>query len=141
MVQATIATPTTNDTTIIADGQAPGSITPAFARQWNDSLASLPIGTTQTGSTYTFVLGDFGAQTLYNAAGAGTFTIPTNASVAFGVGTLLHFRQIGAGQLTIAGAGGVTVNTAASLLTRTQGSAGYAHQTAANTWFVDGDMQ
>jgi hypothetical protein len=104
------------------------------------ALASLRIGTTQA-TSYTFVIGDFGLQTLYNASGAGTFTIPTNASVAFPVGTLLLFRQIGAGQLTIAGAGGVTVNTAMSLLTRANGSSGYAHQTAANTWYVDGDMQ
>lgn len=39
-------------------------------------------------------------------------TIPTNASVPFPIGTKLSFLQVGAGQATIAGDGGVTVNNA-----------------------------
>lgn len=115
------------------------SSTTSPIQQWVQSVVSSITPSAQT-TSYTFVLGDAGTRVRYNAAGAGTFTIPTNASVAFPVGTIIYFRQIGAGQLTIAGAGGVTVNTATSLTTRVQNSGGAIVQEAANVWFVDGDM-
>lgn len=43
-----------------------------------------------------------------NSAGAVTITIPTNATVAFPVGTILTYRQEGAGDITLAYSGGVT---------------------------------
>ena len=71
-------------------------------------------------------------------------TIPTNATTAFPVGTVLNFAQTGAGQVTVSGAGGVTLTsvgaTAATPKTRAQYSTGSAIQTAANAWLVIGDI-
>jgi hypothetical protein len=99
----------------------------------------------QTGTTYTFALTDANGTfvTLSNAAAIAA-TIPTNAAVAFPVGTILNFAQTGAGQVTIAGSATVTVTsvgaTAATPKTRVQYSAASAIQTSANNWLVIGDI-
>lgn len=67
----------------------------------------------QTGTTYTFVLTDDGKMVRGNNASAQTYTIPTNASVAFEIGTVILVEQQGAGIITIAPASGVTINTTA----------------------------
>jgi len=77
--------------------------------------------------------------TLSNAA-AITLTIPTNASVAYAVGTKIDFAQIGAGQVTVAGAGGVTVNATPGLKFRAQYSAATCIKTATDTWLLVGDL-
>jgi hypothetical protein len=73
-------------------------------------------------------------------ATAQTVTIPTNASVAFPVGTSLDILQTGAGQVTIAGAAGVTVNGTPGLKLRTQWSSATLFKRAENTWVVMGDL-
>jgi hypothetical protein len=73
-------------------------------------------------------------------ATAQTLTIPTNASVAFPVGTSLDILQTGAGQVTIAGASGVTVNGTPGLKLRTQWSSATLFKRAENTWVVMGDL-
>lgn len=99
----------------------------------------------QTGTTYTFVAADsFNTVVTLSNASAIAVTIPTNATTAFPVGTVLNFAQVGAGQVTVSGASGVTVvsvgATAASPKTRVQYSAGSAVQTSANNWLVFGDV-
>ena len=99
----------------------------------------------QTGTSYTFVAADANNTlvTLTNAS-AIAVTIPTNATTAFPVGTVLNFSQNGAGQVTVSGASGVTLTsvgaTATTPKTRAQYSAGSAIQTAANAWLVIGDI-
>ena len=57
---------------------------------------------TQTGTTYTPVLTDAWATVTLNNAGAIAVTIPTNASVAYPIGTEIYFMWLtGAGQPTI----------------------------------------
>lgn len=75
-----------------------------------------------------------------NKSTATTLTIPTNASVAYPVGTTLDIIQTGAGQVTIAGAGGVTVNATPGLKLRTQWSSATLLKRAENTWLVYGDL-
>ena len=98
----------------------------------------------QTGTTYTFVLTDNGKLVTASNASAQTYTIPLNSSVAYATGAQINLIQIGAGQVTIVGAGGVTVAsnaaTAASPKTRVQYSSGSAIQTSANNWLVIGDI-
>lgn len=100
---------------------------------------------TQTGTTYTTVLGD-GNNTLVtlNNASSIAVTIPTNASVAYPVGTILNFSSLGAGIATISGASGVTIvstgATAASPQIRAKYSSATAIQTSANNWIVAGDI-
>ena len=64
----------------------------------------------QVGTTYTTLIGDAGKLIRLDNAAAIALTIPTNASVAYPVGTVMYLRQVGAGAVTIGG-GGVTFNT------------------------------
>ena len=64
----------------------------------------------QTGTTYTLVIGDRGQIVTMSNASANTVTIPTNASVSFDTGSVVTVIQIGAGDTTVEGATGVTVN-------------------------------
>jgi hypothetical protein len=74
------------------------------------------------------------------SASATTLTIPTDATINYPVGTTLDIIQTGAGQVTIAGAGGVTVNATPGLKLRTQWSSATLLKRAANTWLVYGDL-
>jgi len=73
-------------------------------------------------------------------ATAQTVTIPTNATVAYPVGTSIDILQTGAGQVTIAGASGVTVNATPGLKLRTQWSSATLFKRATDTWVVMGDL-
>jgi Major tropism determinant N-terminal domain len=75
-----------------------------------------------------------------NKASAATITIPTNATVAYPVGTSIDILQTGAGQVTIAGASGVTVNGTPGLKLRTQWSSATLFKRATDTWVVMGDL-
>jgi hypothetical protein len=69
-----------------------------------------------------------------------TLTIPTNASVEYPVGTSIDVLQTSTGQVTIAGADGVTVNATPGLKLRTQWSSATLFKRAENTWVVYGDL-
>jgi hypothetical protein len=73
-------------------------------------------------------------------ATAQTLTIPTNATVAYPVGTSIDILQTGAGQVTIAGAVGVTVNATPGLKLRAQWSSATLFKRATDTWVVMGDL-
>ena len=98
----------------------------------------------QTGTTYTFVLSDNGKLVTASNASAQTYTIPLNSSVAYAVGAQINIIQIGAGQVTIQGAGGVTVasNGATSTAPKCRGqySAATLIKVATDTWYVIGDI-
>lgn len=74
------------------------------------------------------------------SSSAMTLTIPTDATLNFPVGTSIDILQTGTGQVTIAGAGGVTVNSTPGLKLRTQWSSATLFKRAANTWVVYGDL-
>jgi hypothetical protein len=95
----------------------------------------------QTGTTYTLVATDAGDVVTLTNGSAITVTVPTNASVAFPIGTQITLAQMGAGKVTVAGAAGVTVYSADSYLSlRTQYSSGTLIKTATNTWLLIGDL-
>ena len=71
---------------------------------------------------------------------AQTLTIPANSSVAYPVGTSIDVIQTGSGQVTIAGAGGVTVNATPGLKLRAQWSSATLFKRATDTWIVMGDL-
>jgi hypothetical protein len=101
----------------------------------------------QTGTTYTFVLADADNKlvTASNAAGQ-TYSIPTNATTAFPVGTQINLIQIGAGQVTVSAAtpGTTTVvstgATAASPKCRAQYSAMTLVKRDTDSWYAIGDI-
>lgn len=100
----------------------------------------------QSGTTYTFVLADgsaAGGNPLVTAsnASAQTYTVPTNASVAFPVGTQIDLMQQGAGKVTVAAAGGATINSkSANLSISAQYVAVSLVKTATDTWTLLGDL-
>jgi hypothetical protein len=94
----------------------------------------------QQAGAYTTVLTDRDKLVEVSSATGVTLTIPTNASVAYPVGTSIDILQTGAGQVTIAGAGGVTVNATPGLKLRTQWSSATIFKRAENTWVVYGDL-
>jgi hypothetical protein len=69
-----------------------------------------------------------------------TLTIPEDASVNFPVGTSIDILQTNTGQVTVAAAGGVTVNATPGLKLRTRWSSATLFKRAANTWVVYGDL-
>jgi hypothetical protein len=101
----------------------------------------------QTGTTYTFVLADADNKlvTASNAS-AQTYSIPTNANVAYPVGAQINIIAIGAGQVTINAvtSGTTTVlsngTTAAAPKLRVQYSSATCIKVATDTWYVIGDL-
>jgi hypothetical protein len=101
----------------------------------------------KTGTTYTFILGDANNEliTASNAA-AQTYSIPTNASVAFPIGAQINIIQIGAGQVTINAvtSGTTTVlstgATAATPKCRVQYSVATCIKAGTDLWYVTGDI-
>jgi hypothetical protein len=114
-----------------------GSVSPSTALTVN----------AQTGTTYTFVLTDSN-NTLVTAsnASAQTYSIPTNANVAYPIGSQINIIAIGAGQVTInavtSGTTTVLSNgaTAASPKLRVQYSSASCVKVATDTWYVIGDI-
>jgi hypothetical protein len=100
----------------------------------------LPLLNAQTGTTYTTVLLDAGKFVTLNNASAIALTVPAEASVNYAIGTSIDLAQIGAGQVTVAGAGGVTVNATPGLNFRAQYSAATLLKVASDSWLLVGDL-
>jgi hypothetical protein len=101
----------------------------------------------KTGTTYTFVLQDANNELITASnASAQTYSIPTNASVAFPIGAQINIIQIGAGQVTINAvtSGTTTVlsngTTAAAPKLRVQYSSATLIKVATDAWYVIGDL-
>ena len=96
----------------------------------------------QTGTTYTPVLTDqYQVLVTRSNASASTMTIPTNATVAFPVGTVITVLNKGVGLVSISGAVGVTILSAgavAAIPTLSQYKSCAIMQTSANNWYVVG---
>jgi len=98
-------------------------------------------------ATYTAVLTDADQKLVTMSVGsANDFQIPTNASVAFPIGSVINVIQIGAGQTTIKAvtSGTTTISsTGASAIApklRAQYSAASCIKVATDTWYVVGDI-
>ena len=101
----------------------------------------------KTGTTYTFALQDANNELITASnASAQTYSIPTNASVAFPIGAQINIIQIGAGQVTInavtSGTTSVLSNgaTAAAPKLRVQYSSATLIKVATDAWYVIGDI-
>ena len=115
-------------------------LTAAQMNQLQESVWELDT-TADTTTAYTLVLGDAGKYVTLSNAASITLTIPTNASVAFDVGTVVNVVQLGAGQVTIAGAVGVTVNSEGSKLKlKAQYAVASLLKTGTNTWVALGNL-
>lgn len=97
---------------------------------------------TQSGTSYTLALSDSGGLVERSNGSAQTLTVPTNASVAFPIGSVVMVSQTGAGALTINHAG-VTVNVGATWtkVLNEQWSVCTLIKTATDTWILSGDLE
>jgi hypothetical protein len=97
-------------------------------------------------ASYTAVLANNGQVVTMDNSSANTFSIPTNASVAFPIGTQINVLQIGAGQTTIQAvtSGTTTIQstgaTAAAPKLRARYSAATCLKAGTDLWYVFGDV-
>jgi hypothetical protein len=94
----------------------------------------------QTGTTYTVALTDHNRMVELNNAAAISVTVPTNATTAFPVGATITLLQTGAGQVTVSGAGGVTLDKTPGNKLRTQWSSATLIKRATDSWVLIGDL-
>jgi hypothetical protein len=110
-----------------------------------NSLPTFTVGTANT-ADYTAVLADqYQVLEIMDKATAIAFQIPTNASVAFPVGTALTVLNIGAGLCTISAvtSGTTTILSAGSTAaapTLAQYKSAVCIKTATDTWYVVGGI-
>ena len=110
-----------------------------------NSLVAFTVGTANT-TDYTAVLADsYQVLEVMNKATAIAFKIPTDASVAFPVGTALTVLNIGAGVCTISAVtpGTTTVLSAGAVAaspTLAQYKTAVAIKQSANVWYVVGGI-
>lgn len=96
---------------------------------------------TQTGTTYTLVIGDKDKMVTCNNASSITVTVPPSV---FSANDQVHVVQYGAGQVTFAQGSGVTIYSTGATTTapklRTNKSAATVICTASNTFLIVGDI-
>jgi hypothetical protein len=108
-----------------------------------NGLVAFTVGAAQTGD-YTAVIADaYQVVELMNKATAIAYKIPTNASVAFPIGTVLNILNIGVGACTISAVtpGTTTILSAgatAASPTLAQYKAAACIKTGTDTWYVVG---
>jgi hypothetical protein len=132
-----------DDTDLVKDG---ASAIRTVGNGFDDALAKLTLNA-QT-ATYTVVLTD-NRNTLVtmDVATANDFLIPTNANVAFPIGSVINVIQIGAGKTTIEAVtpGTTTISSTGATATapalRAQFSAASCIKVATDTWYVVGDIE
>jgi len=96
-------------------------------------------------AAYTVALADRDSLVEVSSASAVSVTIPLNSAAAFPVGTSIDILQTGAGQVSIVGTAGVTINatpqgTANTAKLRAQWSSATLFKRATDTWVVLGDL-
>ena len=139
---------TTGDVTVSINTAVTADLTTAQTLT-NKTLTSPKISLAYTAKTdnYTVADGDQNALFTMNAGTAKTFSIPTDATFNFAIGTQIHFAWItGAGQPSIAAvtSGTTTILSTGATSTapklRVANSAATAIKLAANSWLVVGDI-
>ena len=95
----------------------------------------------QTGTTYTLVVGDKDKMVQASNAAAITVTVPPSV---FSANDQIHVAQTGAGQVSFTQGSGVTITSAGATSSapklRTQNSAATVICTASNTFLIVGDI-
>jgi hypothetical protein len=113
--------------------------------QLNDAKINLAFDA-QTGTTYTVVLSDSNQVVTMNNAATNVLSIPTNASVAYPLGTQINVLQIGAGQTTISAvtSGTTTILSTAAVADAPKLRARYSSATCikadTDLWYIIGDI-
>jgi hypothetical protein len=101
--------------------------------------ASYSVVRTQSGTSYTLVLGDAGDYIQTTSTTAVTITVPTQASVTWAADTEIYFEQNNTGQITFVGASGVTINSSETLKTFARYSVVALKRVAEDVWTLTGE--
>lgn len=120
---------------------APGDPGTKSAKTWAEEAAALVTTApfvTRTAS-FTLALTDLGVMQECDSASAIVVTVPTDAAVAFAVRSIIPLLRVGAGAVSVAGASGVTVNSAYGLNLASQWSGATLIKRATNVWVLQGD--
>lgn len=132
-----------DDTDLVKDGAA---AIRTVGNGFDSAVGQLTLNA-QT-ATYTAVLTDNRNKLVtMSVAGANDFLIPTNANVAFPIGSVINVIQIGAGQTTIKAvtSGTTTISSTAATSTapklREQYSAASCIKVGTDLWYVVGDIE
>jgi hypothetical protein len=116
-----------------------GSGTLSWATDASGGGASYSAVRTQSGTTYTLVLGDAGDYIQTTSTTAVTITVPTQASVTWAADTEIYFEQNNTGQITFVGASGVTINSSETLKTFARYSVVALKRVASDVWTLTGE--
>lgn len=101
-----------------------------------------PIPSTTTSSARTFGLSDESTMVVLNSSAQRTWTVPTNASVGFPLGTYIGLIQQGAGAIQISGASGVNIlNVDGFFRTAGIGAVAGLYKLGTDTWVLSGALQ
>jgi hypothetical protein len=123
----------------------PASTGDVLSAAMYNGLTSFTVGAANT-ADYTAVLADqYQALEIMNKATAIAFKIPTNASVAFEIGTVITVLNIGVGTCTISAVtpGTTTILSAGAVAaspTLAQYRSAACIKTATDTWYVVGSV-
>lgn len=104
------------------------------------TIASVVNVNPQTGTTYTLSASDAQRLVTLSNASAVTVTVPTNLTTPFPVGARIDLAQLGAGQVTVAAAGGVTINATPGLKLSARYAGATLTKLATNTWLLVGSL-
>jgi len=131
----------TDTITTNGNNEISGSDVRGILLDMGDSLSFRAVEINTQTDSYTLVLADATKYVRMNKGTACTLTVPLNSTVAFPTGTQILIRQVGAGQVTVAAAGGVTITTAQTLLLRAQHSSASLVKVDTDTWELAGDLE
>jgi len=116
-----------------------GSGTLSWATDATGGGASYSAVRTQSGTSYTLVLGDAGDYIQTTSTTAVTITVPAQSSVTWAADTEIYFEQNNTGQITIAGAVGVTINSSETLKSFARYSVIALKRVASDVWTLTGE--
>jgi hypothetical protein len=91
---------------VSASGNITGNAAPGSTRTFAVGYMTIPVNNTT--SAYTLALADQG-ELIYNSGTSITVTVPSNANVAFPVGSVVAFAQYSTGTMSIVAQSGVTI--------------------------------
>jgi hypothetical protein len=103
-----------------------------------------PAPVSSKSGSYTLVISDAQSVIEFTSASAQTLTVPANSTVAFGVGTIINVYQQGTGSVSVAAAGGVSVESAVGQTSTRTLRGRYAEASlrkrASDVWVLAGDL-
>ena len=149
----TLTSPTISTITNTGSLTLPTSTDTLVGRDTTDTLtnktltdAKINLALDAETTSYTSVLANNSQVVTMDNASANIFSIPTNASVAYPIGTQINVLQIGAGQTTIQAVTSGTTTllstgaTAAAPKLRARYSMATCIKAATDTWYIVGDI-